>query len=290
MKNYYFLIDDAFLNAIPPEAQKSLKSDMDNYVKQTSFPRDECKNYVIVCPYCNHLSTLISRIQKIDNKELEPYVCVRCGESTPYHKIASCINKARILFDLSVNCMAIDKNHQNTQNARILLEQSIVVLATGIELYFKEIYIISLNLKYVKPEHSLHLKFSKDVKNDFLNIGKMVSKFKNEFKIDITDILGRDVIDKLNDLMLIRNVIVHNNGTVDNIFLNNMSLEKKKKYTIGFPIPITGDEIVEFINTTDIVLEKIETEFDKLIHPELQARIISQLSIVRFSDLVKRQD
>jgi len=277
MENYYFLVDSAFLDTLNLEAQAKIRDDIDKYGKRNGIEKEKCRCYVILCPYCNSLATLISRVVKIDEIEHSPFACAFCGESPPYNKIVYSVEKAKILYDLCESCSAIDKKQENIQNERVLLEQSIVVLATGIELYFKEIYILSMDLKYVKPEYSLHSKFNRDVKNDFLNIGKTVSMFKTEFNINIKDILGIDIINKLNYLTLLRNVIVHNNGNVDNIFYSSIPDDKKKICSKGQPVPISKNEILEFIQTVNIVLSKIEPEFDRLIRPELQNRISENL-------------
>jgi len=273
MENYYFLVDDDFLNAVNSEFRKDLINDIDIYVAESKMERDQCRSYVILCPYCNNLARLTTGIHKNGDKEVSPFVCAFCGEATPYHKIVYSIKKAQILYDL-----AVEKNQINKQNARVLLEQSIVVLATGIELYFKEIYILTMDLKYVKPEYSLHSKFNKDVKNDFLNVGIMVSKFKTDLNIDITKLLGHSNLTKLKNLMLMRNVIVHNNGNVDAPFLNNIPKDEKNKYDVGKPVPITERDIAEFISTTGIILDKVERKFDQIIYPELKDRIITKFS------------
>ena len=56
-----------------------------------------------------------------------------------------------------------------------------MVLATGIEIFLKDIFAISMDLLFVKNEHSLFSKFYKESKNDFVNVGKGKEKFNSEF-------------------------------------------------------------------------------------------------------------
>jgi hypothetical protein len=273
MEKFYILVDDVFLKTITKKSQHWLKE----FIEETSgkFGSTGVICYVTLCPYCNNFAVLI---RKSLTFKYEPNACTICGESTPYYKFKHCIKKAQILYQLSDYCQSNkDKFPKNIQNERVLLEQCVVVLATGIELFFKDIYILSMDLKYVKPEYTLNSKLNADVKNDFLNIGKTVKNFKNEFKIDISKILGQETIKKMTYLLLMRNLIVHNNGFVDSIFLNNIPENRRENYRAGRPIPISKDEIIDFINITEEVLDKIETEFDKIIVPELRKRIETHL-------------
>jgi hypothetical protein len=144
-----------------------------------------------------------------------------------------------------------------------------VVLATGIELFFKEMFVIGMDLKFVKNEQSLFSKFYKEAKNEFINIGKIIQKFSSDLKIDLNSILEEDLIRKLNILMLKRNVIVHNNGNADNIFISQSDINCK----IGDPIPIENKEIMDYFLIVGTMVRNVKQEMDKLIDPELLKRI-----------------
>jgi hypothetical protein len=289
MDNFYIIVNEAFLATVDSKSQQKLKEIINQDINSVGVDTDSRRCYIRLCPYCNAFGVFNCRkfenddsapcglFEIGDSDSTFPNTCVFCGETAPYHKIKQSVKKCQILYDLSKNCSSTDLVPKNNQNERVLLEQCIVVLATGIELFLKDTYVLSMDLKYVKPEFTLNRKFSRDAKNDFLNVGKTVSKYKDEFGINLKDILSQKTIDTLTLLMSMRNVIVHNNGTIDLIFRNSLSKEVWEKYPIATPISITGNDIIEFINTINIVLQKIDAEFDKIIVPEILKRIETNL-------------
>lgn len=250
MDNFYIIVNEAFLATVDLKSQQKLKEIINQDINSVGGDTDSRRCYIRLCPYCNAFGVLNCRkfenddsapcglFEIGDSDSTFPNTCVFCGETAPYHKIKQSVKKCQILYDLYKNCSSTDLAPKNNQNERILLEQCIVVLATGIELFLKDTYVLSMDLK---------------------------------------DILGQKTIDTLTLLMSMRNVIVHNNGTIDLIFRNNLSKEVWEKYPIATPISITGNDIIEFINTINIVLQKIDAEFDKIIVPEILKRIETNL-------------
>lgn len=289
MDNFYVMVNDTFLATVDSISQHKLKEIISQYLHRVGDDADSHRCYIRLCPYCNAFGVL--NCWKFENSDSEhcgifeiddsdstfPNKCVFCGETAPSYKMKQSVKKCQILYDLSLNCSSKDGNPKNNHNERVLLEQCIVVLATGIELYLKDTYVLSMDLKYIKPEFTLNRKFSRDTKNDFLNVGKTVRKYKDDFGINLKEILGQKTIETLTLLMSMRNVIVHNNGTIDLIFLNSLPEHLREKYHIASTISITDDDIIEFINTIKTVLSKIEAEVDKLIVPEIMKRIETNL-------------
>ena len=142
-------------------------------------------------------------------------------------------------------------------------------MATGLEIFFRDIYSSGMNLKFVKSKHSLFSKFSNESKNDFINIEKTMKRFKSGLDIDLKKVLDEDEIEIIHELFLKRNAIVHNNGFVDIIFLNQSGIDCK----IGDQIIVTDGDIATYSQTIEVIAEKIEKEFEKIIYPEIFIRI-----------------
>jgi len=261
MVNFYRKIDDSLMDVLDPTAKKYLKS---KYRVDPSI-----KDYVKLCPYCSEIAITSTKINMND-----PQFCSSCGESNPSEKIQYSITKVQALYELSQTCASDIDSKKDLRSERILLEQCIVVLATGIEIFFKDFYVIGMDLKYVKNEHSLVPKFFKDIKNEFVNSGKTKEKFLDDLKINLDSILNKDILKKINILMLKRNVIVHNNGFADKSFLNQSGIDCK----VGFAIPISSDEINDYISIATLISEKFDNEFNRVFLPELHKKINYKLN------------
>lgn len=264
MENFYIKIDTEYLNNLTSPTKEKLEQ----LIKNKDCYREGCSIFIRLCPYCNKF-TLLSIPDKRTSKFGDPKVCVICGETNPFDKILLSSEKSGILYSLSAFCAAGDGTPEDIRNVRTLMEQSIVVMATGLEIFLRDIYSSGMNIKFVKSKHSLFAKFSNESKNDFINIDKTVKKFKTGLDIDLKTVLDEKDIKKINELFLKRNAIVHNNGFADNIFKSQSGIECK----IGKEIPITDQDISDYSVVIERIVEKIEIEFEKIIYPEIHIRI-----------------
>jgi len=149
------------------------------------------------------------------------------------------------------------------------LEQSLITIATGVEVFLRDIYSTTLNLRYIKKNKTLIHLIYREIRNDFMNIGKAKRKFKNDLGIDLKDIIGEDDLKKLNLMILKRNVIIHNIGNVDNSFLEQSGMDIK----VGRPIPIQIDEIEDYVSTVENLVENIGGLFEKELRDEMYQRV-----------------
>lgn len=263
MRNFYIKIDSDFLNSF----DAPIKEKLEYILKELSRDHPECLHFLRLCPYCNILSFLSITGTSVDKLE-SPSRCAFCGESNPFDKFKHSLNKVDILYGLAAFSSAGDDDSDN-ENERALLEQAIVALATGFEIFLKDIYCSGMNLKYIKDGQSLFFKFSAESKNDFINIGKAMSKYKNDLNIDLKKMLSDNDLKKINFLLLKRNVIVHNNGFVDIQFKNQSGIDCK----IGEQIQITNEDIAMYRSILESVVEKLEDEFEAILSPEMGFRI-----------------
>jgi hypothetical protein len=264
MQNFYIKIDLKYLQSLAPP----IKQRLEQILNEKFYSREGYSNYLRLCPYCNKFSLLSVPDDRI-NEFGFPKNCVLCGETNPFEKIHISLEKTSILNSLADFCSAGDGSEEDIRNVRTLTEQAIVVMATGLEVFLRDIYSSGMNLKFVKSKHSLFSKFSNESKNDFINIDKTIKKFKTGLDIDLKKVLDEKEIKKINELFLKRNAIVHNNGFVDNIFINQCGIECK----IGELIPITDEDIAYYLAIIVSIVEKIEKEFEKIIYPEIHIRI-----------------
>ena len=277
MDNFSIQVDDNFLATLPPHVQDDLTKDIEEYSGESSG----CDCFIRMCPYCTVLVAFLrSRID--DNNGKTPQACAHCGETTPYDKYKQSIRKAKILCDLSVSAASKEEPGEKKKEERVLQEQCIVVLASGILVFLREMYGICMDLTYVKPEFSLYAKFNTGAQNDRALLGDAIDRFKTELKMDLSEILGNDRIKKLHILMLKRDAIVYKNSRADTIFLNKSGIKGK----VGNPIPISHVEISDFIRTAEIIVDNLEKECSTMIsagiHDRIKNRLTRTLAILTF--------
>lgn len=251
MFNSYIKLDKEFIRKIENPTQENILLYLEAI--STNSELNVYTTYFLFCPYCkNSLILLI---------DAQPKFCTSCGETNPFQKLENSATKASLLFGL------VQKSEE--QVTRVLLEQSIVILATCIEVFFRDIYSTILNLRHVKHGHTIIERFYNEVKNDFINTGKIRKRFK-DLGIDIKNTIGEEVVKDINLLLLKRNVIVHNNGIIDKAFLSNSGLNG---CNIGSLVEISKDEIqksINIINDLSISLEEIYiNEFLDAVNEEL---------------------
>ena len=210
MDNFYFKIDSKSLKKFSSIVQKYLKIEFSKHANaaEKGFKNGSIKkpinHFIRMCPYCDNLYLLsIANLPMSSLKKVEdPRYCVLCGESTPSFKIKLSIEKAYKLYKISTHFLSKHKSDEDKKKQRILIEQSLVILATGIELFFKEMYIIGMDLKYTKNDKTLFIKFSKEAKNEFINIGKINQKYNEDLHLNLKTIFGEQLFKELNILML----------------------------------------------------------------------------------------
>lgn len=260
MNSIYTKVDTQFLNKLNPQVRTKLENLIQHMPEYTI--------YIMMCLYCNKFY-MFPIVKEIGDSFDHARYCVKCGESTPFSKVKYSVKKVRTLHKLSASNAYSDADITNEEIERILLEQCIVNFATGIELFFKEVFAIEMDLKFIKSEHSLFPTFYKDAKNDFLNMGKLNNKFKDELKIDIKSLFSKNTLRELNIIMLKRHAIVHNNGFADKTFIEQSGIA----CGYGTKIPICSEEIEKCLLTVESIIEKLKREFEQLFFLRLEQKI-----------------
>ena len=189
-----------------------------------------------------------------------PVACGYCGETDPLHKADACLKKVSMLQDL-ITAIQEDKVGVNDceKKVRVLLEQCIVQLATGLELFLRDTHAILMNVRFVKNGKSLYSRFHSESRNEFTNIGKASRKYRQDLGIDLREKLTRREIQSLKLLLCKRHAIVHNNGVVDQTFLNQTGSDIEIRETV----PIQPEEVTRDIGLLRRVMKVIGSYYYK---------------------------
>lgn len=202
------------------------------------------------CPYCGNSNLLAIPKTRVEEFGTDPYFCVLCGETNPQEKLAGGLKKVQVIYQLIAGCKddATKDSFEDPVRSlteRVLLEQCVILLATSAEVFLKDNFCILSNIRFVRHGKSLFSRFYSEVKNDFVNMGKVRKAYKEYLEVNLNGELGEDTLSKMNLLMQKRNVIVHNLGIADRAFVNQSGIECELKSEI----PISLGEIEEYIVT-----------------------------------------
>lgn len=223
----FFKVDLWLILTLRPDIQNRAIKLLNEYTKEFKEKRF---HFHFHCPSCNAKAFLSTGLKMPNN-------CALCGFSSPHYQIETTIKKIDILIKIS-------EKESDEIVKRILLEQAIVISATGIEIFLRHIYATILNLRYIQRNKNLYNRFYEDSRNSFINIGQALKTFKKDLNVDIKKYLKDNTKKTLNILMLKRNVIIHNSGYIDQIFLNQSGLKKSKGFKI---ISISLPEIRNYL-------------------------------------------
>jgi hypothetical protein len=271
MKMYMFSVhvDAEFLATLPPDKQDDVIKDIEEY-----FGEGSCADcYIRICPYCNVLSAFL-RSGKVIESDIPHPACTHCGGSTPFEKCRQIIKKAKILFHLSAYYPLKEDSGTHTEEKRVLQEQCLILLGSGMEMFLHEFYGICMDVTFVKPEFSLYKKHTGDTRYNLRSYDDIIDQFKAELKMDLPAIIGNDLIQTLHLLELKRDAIVYKNGHADIHFLNRSGIQGK----VGSQIPLSPDEVAAFINASGTVIDIIEKEWRESISRGARDRITSRLT------------
>lgn len=281
--NYnYILIDMDFINLIEEKKREVLKDNMYRMYLSTimkkrnalnkkdyfkSLTRVKFKAIYIYCAYCKncYMMGINGKLEQVKMAKS----CVICGESNIYEKAAYGLRKVNNLIDIGKRLnVETDKELINDLNHQI-----IVLLASKMEVFFRDYYKTFLNIKIIKSGHSEIERFEKDCKNDFINIHKTNDRFRKELNLDIKAIIGVDKYKSMEEISAYRNVIVHNNGLCDKKFLNlNIG-----NYNDQDPIIITPYEINQYLSITKSIIDEVGKTYEQVYRDEMIKEIESTL-------------
>lgn len=213
------------------------------------------EDYFLFCEFCRK-SSLFGCADKNGKKNSGPIYCPYCGETSPiytFHK------KIKNIQKIIHHCQLIT----NTNLIEIFLEQIIVLIVTGLEIFFRKTYAILQDQKHIIYGESILNKIYAETRNEFLNFGVTCKKFKKDFKIDIKLFINNtNDFQKMCSVYFKRHIIVHNAGIID---IDYISQTGCKNSFLGSHISISMDEIKEIIIISTKIIEMMEKYLNKSI-------------------------
>ena len=197
----------------------------------TNMHRRRIYLYQLCCPYCGAIM-ILPFDKKAEKNEVLNYCC-NCGRSSITYTLIQHLSRfVRISGILSLGLKEFKKDHEDTEDWLLgydCYQMELIELASIIEVVCREcfeslIFIknIGLNNDYIRKV------ITKSIGNDFMNIEKANKHFKKAFSIDLKSLIDKQIWDDLIDIVNLRNMMVHNNGRVDEHFKTTVSYQRLK--------------------------------------------------------------
>lgn len=231
-----------------------------------------------MCPFCGKINLTIST-EKI--KEIQKYkYCANCGKKSVYHN--SLINLSRFIRIFTQNRIALDfmkKNNEEYDDETLTFDMyhlEIVELTSIIEVSLRDFFYLLVKLNYNLMENKYFLNvLDKYTGNDFMNIQKANNHYKKALNINLKELINDNSFNLLLDICSIRNVVIHNNGFIDENFLNSKSYKKYKNLIVGNMLFLNEEIIKDFYFAVTNLLEILETLFNQYFENNIHSLIVN---------------
>lgn len=232
----------------------------------SNMRRNKIKILQVCCPYCGTIRIIIT---EKTIKELETInYCTSCGKSSPGYNVFRELTK--IIRINNVNELGIkalvekDKKLNKEMVSYDVYQYEVVALASIFEKVVKDFFFSFMFLNYygIKTDYLRKL-VNKSTRNDFMEIDKAKNQYKDALNVLIKELIPEDDWETLIDLCKIRNVIVHNNGLVDEQFLRTNTYNRFRDNIDGELVFIKESDINSFLKSMIVFFNELEKLFDK---------------------------
>ena len=222
--------------------------------------------YQLCCPYCGSI-VLIVHDKKTQGKGGYNY-CPHCGRASAVENILRQVSRfIRISGVNRLGLKEFKKEQQGTEEwllAYDCYQMEIVSLASIIEVVFREyfdalLFINNLGL----PNDYIQKVVRQQTGNDFMNIEKANNIYKKAYGINIRNALEKKVWTDLIDIVNLRNMMVHNNGSVDERFKSLDTYKRNKDKVIGELYRLEDSDISEYLESVVTAVGDITNLFLK---------------------------
>ena len=275
----YFNVTKSFLNALSlstikyafihkNDVSKSNKKELIEsilklYTEKVNWGDGINKSVVIYlcCPYCKTTEMSVAP-KKFEIKSWK--YCTNCGRIKPALVFKESLNRNSILVKLASKM----NTKEDLMDKSVLLEQSIVSLATSCEVLLRESYSLIKDLKHVIYGESIFDITYKETKNDFTNISTTTNNFKKLCGLNLKEELSEIKYNQFRTLYSIRHIIVHNSGIKDREYISQTG---ENASLIGSRIELSVTLLRKYIRSLNTISNLMDKQLRVAILKNLEA-------------------
>lgn len=281
----YTRIDEDFILKFKPKHRNYMKklyydfySEFCVHYKRKPLTKDEFYSnmhrrriqlYQLCCPYCGTVE--IIPVDKKLHIEMFKY-CPNCGRGSTFDNLFKQVSRfIRIEGINRIGLKEFKKEHMDTEEWVLgydCYQMEIIELASIIEVVFRDCFeaLLCINNFGTEDSHNAYIKktLKRYYNNDFMNIEKANNIFKKAYEINIKEKLDNDTWFALIDIVALRNMMVHNNGNIDEHFKSTSTYKRLQNHIVGNLFKLESKDIAHYLDEvikavtdiSDLYLEK----------------------------------
>lgn len=264
----YALVDEEFLSKFSSQHKCYMKQfyysryvDFCNHIKRQPLPFDSFftnmhrrrfQLYQLCCPYCGTVT--LSIFDKRKSREPGLNYCHSCGRTSTLQNIKNQLARfVRISRMNRIGIQIVSKARPDKEKwllAYDCYQIEIIELASIIEVLFRDYFEALLFISgSVRKDSFINKVVRKHTGNDFMNIEKANDIYKKAFGIEIRKSLTNVTWNSLLDIVNLRNMMVHNNGQVDNRFMTTSTYLRWRDRVDAPLIRIEEDDVSKLVSS-----------------------------------------
>lgn len=263
MKDYYYKFYHKF-------CQHYHRTPLSQDEFYTNMRRRRIRLYQLCCPYCGAIHVMPAD-KKLHGTEGFNY-CPNCGRGSTTDNVAKQIYRFIRIHGINrLGLKALKEKRPDTEEwllAYDCFQMEIIELASIIEVVFRDCFEALLFINGLSKSTAYNNYANKIIKkhngNDFMNVEKANNTYKKAFEINVRDLFDKQVWNDLIDIVNLRNMMVHNNGMVDEHFRSTPTYTRLRDHVDGNLFRLEDSDIATYLNSviiavteiTDIYLEK----------------------------------
>lgn len=288
----YHLVDDEFLNLFSPKHRLFMLmyyyEKYKKYCESINYPaksmdtflrnakRKKIKIIQVCCPYCGNIDIEIKQVKYADLSKMG--YCTNCGRKSTAEYIFLQLSAFLRLEEVHRTGIKTLKSHYEPDEIQLIsydiYHMELIELTSILEKTLRDFFMDLSFLKY-KNHDAPYIEnvIRRSTGNDFMLWEKANDHYKKAFNINFKDIISEECRDNLTDLINIRNVIVHNNGMVDERFMKSPTYNRIDNAMCGDLIFITEEMIAKYLGSILELIGAVEIEFNTMFRKEMHGLI-----------------
>lgn len=288
----YHLIDEEFLNSFSEkqrmfmliyyyekykkycDEKNLLPLSMDVFLKNAN--RRKIKMLQVCCPYCGYIDLVIRQSNCTNIRKIG--YCVKCGRKSTAEYIFLQLSAYLRLREVHRAGIVSLKNTYENDKMQIIsydvFHMELIQITSILEKTLRDFF-TDLSFVIYKNHNSLYIEelIRKSTGNDFMLWEKANGHYKKALGIDLKQLITKECRNNLTDLANIRNVVVHNNGMIDDKFKKTTTFQRLSDVISGDLIFITDEMIAKYLGSVLELIGVVETEFNKVYKAEMHSLI-----------------
>lgn len=230
----------------------------------------------VCCPYCGRIEILIEQKKMSEINQMQ--YCTKCGKKSTAEYIflhLSSLIRMQVVHNAGFETLSKDHDKKTMEIFEYdIMQTEIVELTCILEKILRDFYMDISHIVYrTNQVEYIERLIEKNTNNDFMHFDKANNHYKKGLNINLQDKVSTECKKNLIDLVNIRNIIIHNNGFIDERFKKTETFSRVSHMIKGDLIFIKDVDVDKYVGSVSEILIAIEEEFDRCFKKQMNMLI-----------------